>query len=1159
MKRLCIHNSSVCRRSLAVLSGVWVVGLSLPAFGSIGDEPRIQNLSGLVNPAAWDATASDESVSSHDGLPGWLRVGFRCEEGNTGSLLLKKPVTLPAWVNGMSFLATNNGPLASLRIAAIIRDSQGREYVYYAIPRPSYSRGLFYPEHPENRLREMRFSVPGLSRPKLEPQAGATIAAAGGHRVDPVPPLQFVGLNFEGGHQLEQEQRTPQFFFRDFALTGLSPGNTRLYYQFMGEELYGEVVPRPYLTPGQFGTWWGRRFDISWEVYADYAGQPVLTGSKSFVFEPDDPDRPMAVQLAEHMEIPVTTPGTWWVRTKLRRWEQDNGPAPDSISEHEYRLYVHKSEDSTRMEPIPGDAEVPGSFVRIAPARASVIFAADEPFVVPVRFQEPAEELPNATCRVEVRRGPGGDLVKEMTVVPQWTEGRFVLTCDLSDQPPGAYEVTGSLLTHGKPFDRGTRLIGRQEPEPESSVAVDREVLESVPSWRRILDREQPLFDLTPVLPDNDGSRHNRQSAWEQHYKPFLDHAAELSREISLPVPWKDVEPLPGVYDWRAVDRFLDYAGRKRLQVILNPEYRAGSVPEWIASAYEENPDGKLFGHGSYLFHGARPNMFHAEAFRKPLMAFIAAMTERYRNHPALLGYYTCLEHPGDASYKGWYEGYSPESRKAWIEYAKENWQTLETVNQRWQTHFATWEAVDHPDRENASKRFLLDWLLFRTRSIEGFLKEIVATIRERDQHRLIIVYGDGVNDLAWFRDRGCISANGGSHDVMQWGIYAQHGLQNYPMRTEDHSPGNWSGYFPTQMDASVFAMMAGGGVNAHARAFVRTNISWEEYTNPDTGRGRYKRFQPTWRELRQTTAQPIETFVYNTMESYLAYSKTTFKGAYNAPWQVLNLQAAQVPFSYGPHELWSKGKLLVLTNQRTALEESALREITDYATNGGTVFMQADYGRHNVDNPDEEWALLKRFGFTPPADAVQKDRMLRATPVPKELFSPQAQSFVLRDAWKVPVRHDMQTAATFDKEQKQAAISWKSFGKGKVAVMWAQTTVPPMNARGSYPFLRDVATWAGVELYSKASTDLLWTNFLIGKDGRTFYGLAHVGSWQNSPAKGVDTTVRWLVLPEGDYHVTELISGKEVGDFTAARLKSEGLPVKLGTREVAIFRMARK
>ncbi len=1110
--------------------------------------PMTQPLPELLEPTAWEVAAGDESVLSSDGLPGWLRVGFRCDTGNTGRLLLKEPVPLPDWATGMTFLCSNNGPQASLRIDVLIRDRDGREYIYYA-------SGRLNPEQPNSRSRERRISVSGLARPKLEPQAGATIAAIGEHRVNPEPPLSLIGLRFEGGHQVAHDRRLPQFLFRDFVLTGLSPANTRLYYQFMGQQLYGEVVPKPYLTPGQFGIWYGRRFDVSWQVYADYAAQPVLAGGKSFVFEPDNPDRPLEVQLAEHLEIPVTASGTWWVRAKLRRWNQGKGPVPDSISEHEYRLYVHKSADGVSFAPIPAESALPGTYVRIAPGRASLAYAPDESFILPVQFHQPDAELPELTCRVEVRRGQGGDVVKEQTAVPNWTDGRFVAVCDLADQPPGAYQVTASLQSGGKCFDRTTRLVGRQEPKTDAE-AMDRHILNQVPSYQAMLERDKPLFDLTPTLPDDDGSRHNHLLAWEKHYKPFLDHAAELSREISLPVPWKDVEPLPGVYDWSAVDRFLDYADRKRLQVILNPEYRADSVPEWIPSVYEEDPEGNLFGHNIYLFHGARPNMFHADAFRKPLMAFIAGLADRYRNHPALLGYYTCLEHPGDAPYRGWVEGYSPESRQAWIAYAKEKWQTLAAVNARWQTRFKSWDDVDHPDRASTSKRYRLDWLLFRTLSFEGFLQEIVATLRERDNHRLIIVYGDGVEDLAWFRDRGCISANGGSHDVMQWGTYAQHGLQNYPMRTEDHSPGNWSGYFPMQMDASVFAMMAGGGVNAHARAFVRTKIPWEEYTNAETGRGRFKRFQPIWEELRQTTAQPIETFVYNTMESYL--TTTTYKGYYNDPWLVINLHAAHLPFSYGSRELWSQGKLLVLTNQRTVLEESALQEITEYAKNGGTVFMQADYGRHNVDNPDEEWALLKRFGFTPPADAVQKDRRLRAIPVPNELFRAQAESFVLRDPWKVPVQDDLQTAATFDPEQKQAAVSWKSFGQGKVAVLWAQTIVPPMNAGRSHPFLRDVATWAGVELYSQASTDLLWTNFLIGKDGKTFYGLIHNGSWQGNPKGTVSGSVQWLKLPVGRYRVTELISGQNLGVHDAAALRTTGLPAQLAPRELAIWKMSK-
>jgi hypothetical protein len=48
----------------------------------------------------------------------------RGDEENTGRWLMKEPVPLPAWADGMSFLATNDGPGASLRLAVLIRDSR---------------------------------------------------------------------------------------------------------------------------------------------------------------------------------------------------------------------------------------------------------------------------------------------------------------------------------------------------------------------------------------------------------------------------------------------------------------------------------------------------------------------------------------------------------------------------------------------------------------------------------------------------------------------------------------------------------------------------------------------------------------------------------------------------------------------------------------------------------------------------------------------------------------------------------------------------------------------------------------------------------------------------------------------------------------------------
>lgn len=1114
--------------------------------------PAEQSLNKLIDPGLWQVKKGDESVLNHDGLPGWLRVGFNCTKGNNARLILKNPVAIPHKTTGLNFLSTNNGPLASLRIQLIIKDKKGREYLYHTSAPNTYHHGLYIPQKNQLRRRELMFSVPGLARPKLVPNAGATITALGKHRLKPEAPLQLLGLYFEGDHQLTQQKQPPQFFFRSFVFSTVTPTTTSLYYQFDGQEHYGEITPNPYITARPMGKWWGKRFEISWQVFKDYAGQPVLAGQKNIVIEEGDENKPLAIQLAEHIDIPVTAPGTWWVRAKLRWWGHKKGIVPEEIVEKEYRLYVHKGIDEPLSLTIAVDETFPRRFIRIAPLRQSLIFSPKEKFCVPIQYRKPSVDISEQNCKIEILRGQGGEVMKEIVVSPKWKDDMFETVCDLSDLPVGTYELRAVLLSGNAVFDQLTRLIGRKgSGHGETNMNVH----DSVLSWQQLVSRKKPLFHLTPVLPD-DGVRNRHQKAWEKHQKPFLDRAAEISRDIEFMVSWKVCEPLQGVYDWQTIDRFMDYAKEKGLQVILYPEYRSENVPEWIPSVYEENPEGKLFGHGKYTFHGARPNMYHSNTFRKPLMAFIAAMVERFRSHPALQGYYTCLEHPGDASYNGWYEGYSPESRKAWVSYAKKNWKTLKLINKRWETSFKNWEEVGHPNRDKASKRFMLDWLFFRTHSFETFLKEIVITIRERDQHRLIVVYGDGVNDLDWFRTRGCISANGGSQDVIQWGTYAQHGLQNYPMRTEDISPGNWSGSFPTQMDASIFAMMAGGGINAIARAFIRTNIPWSEYTDTKTGRGRFKRFLPIWDELRDTKVQPIETFVYNSLESYLAYAKTTFQGAYNDPWQVINLHAAQVPFSYGPPVLWEKGKLLILTNNRSALEKEEIERIMRYVKNGGTVFMQADYGRSNIDSPNEEWSLLTRFGFAVPQKTVNKGRQIKAMPVSVNIFPSSSKPFWVRDIWKVSKQDNVKNEAYFDSEKTIPAISWKPFGKGKVAVLWAQTIIPPMYTQGSYPFLRDVAKWAGTELYSKASTDLFWTNFLIGNDRKTFYGLVHVGSRQGRPKSTVSGNVQWLNLPEGNYEVTELIVGKSMGTLSSEELKTRGVKVTLNPKEVSIFKM---
>jgi hypothetical protein len=149
-------------------------------------------------------------------------------------------------------------------------------------------------------------------------------------------------------------------------------------------------------------------------------------------------------------------------------------------------------------------------------------------------------------------------------------------------------------------------------------------------------------------------------------------------------------------------------------------------------------------------------------------------------------------------------------------------------------------------------------------------------------------------------------------------------------------------------------------------------------------------------------------------------------------------------------------------------------------------------------------------------------------------------------------------TAAYFEGDRQRAALTWKPFGRGKVAVIWAQTMVPPLfsSRGGSYAFFRDIARWAGVPRSVEVTDDRLWTHLLKTKDGASYYGLVHVGCWQNTPSAPVEGAVRWLGVADGTYRVTELVAAKELGQFSAQTLRHDGLPVQLGPREVAIFRL---
>ncbi len=1125
------------------------------------DKGQVWPLPAWDDAAAWTSKSAGEKPFSVFSSEKSLFVRFDCAKENVAELRLKEPIPMPADATGFTFLCGNNGAVSGLWIKVLAQDSKGKEFAFHTTSWFSFQKGVFFPEHIQRRVCVERFVTPGFDRVEMEPSSNATIEGPAPH-VKPVPPYTLVGLRFVGEHQRKEEAFT-ELFFKDFAITKLDPRNSPLYYQFRDHEGFGELDPLPYLTPAHMGKHYGKRFDMSWELRDSYDGNPFLVDGKTFEFtqvgwQEKGDGVPYPLQIAQKIEFPVKEKGTYWARVRMR-WSHDGkSPIPQQVEEREFRLDVVNGAEKIERQPVTADVMAPNCFIRVAPERKTLIFNNDEKFTLKVAFRNPGEAVKDASYRAVIKLASGEEEVKALDIAPVWEGDKpFIAEVDLSDLKPATYKVLAEIRAGKQLFDQVERLIARTGT---AAAAADAPIPASVPSWKEMLASPKPMFHLTPILPDN--LPQSGAKAWDEYYRPFLDKAGELSTQIEFAFDWNTVEPLPGVFDWGIVDRFVEYAQSKGLTVQLWPSFR--DLPEWVPAKYEMSVDGKVFGSKqAYLFHGGRPNYVHAPEIRNRIVEFIKNVAQRYRGHPAVHSYFFCFEHPGDAPYAGWFEGYAAESVQAFRREVLKTLKTIAAANTRWGTTYASWDEVVPPPK-SASSQYRLDWLRFKTNGIEGLLKDCVTAIRSADPKRLIDMYADGAADLRWFSEQGCMSANGGSHDTMAMPDYAAFPLAGLPQRTEDHSPGNWTAYFPTQLDASVFAMMAGGGANAHCKAYVFSKNRFSDMADPNVSLGRYKRFMPIWTELRAADlAQPIEAFLLKDHASYLVAANTTYGGWWGDPWGVVSLSQAHVPAAAGYGDLWKNGKLLIAISSQhlREMEAGLLDRVAAFVENGGTLLMSADAGRKSLDAPGEDWVLLHRFGVAPPEGDVIPSRNTLAVPAPGAIFKDDAKAFTLREIWKVKPPEGMETAAFFDGDQQRAALSWKSVGKGKVAVLWAQTVVPPLFSQpnGSYPFLRDIARWAGIQPMADSTDSRLWTNLLKTKDGSTFYGLAHVGSWQHNPATGVDCAARWLVLPEGNYHVTELISGKEIGDFTAAQLKSDGLPVKLGPREVAIFRMTKK
>lgn len=559
----------------------------------------------LADASQYQIPADSAKVIALKQWPQTLAVNLRSfTKGAKAQLKLKEPMLLPEWADGFVFSANNSGGGADIGFTfhLLVNDADGQTFLYRMESPKVPHRVQYFPN--QVKAQPIRFSAPGLERPVLVPAAEGNIEAIGERRM-PKPPYRIAGMQIESVafHPSKGQEESPfEFYLSDFAFTHLSRKGSRLYYALDGEERFGELDPVPAVSLGQLGPHYGEAFSVSWEVRDRYDGQPFLTGGEEFTFKENAAEYPRL--LNQKLEIPVTEKGTYWIHIN-RRWSQKAGAAPQKIDEYEFRLGILNGKDPTRRVPIAESATIPNSAIRMAPDRKSMIFMATEPFVVKTAFGKP--ENVAATWRMEVRSVNAEEVIMK-------TEGAFTdgvgmpasIVLDLTDLPASSYRCRAELLVDGKPIDRTERIIGRKNADKAGAG-----VPASVPSWQKMLASPESFVYLQAHLDEPDPAKR-----WER-MKAFLDQAPTVTTKIEYLFRWRDVEPLPGVYDWSEIDRVLDYAHSKGITALLWPSI-VGAEPEWLPSFFEEprNANGSIFGAPAYLFHGGRLNLWHAPSWR---------------------------------------------------------------------------------------------------------------------------------------------------------------------------------------------------------------------------------------------------------------------------------------------------------------------------------------------------------------------------------------------------------------------------------------------------------------------------------------------------------------------------------------------------------------
>jgi beta-galactosidase len=191
----------------------------------------------------------------------------------------------------------------------------------------------------------------------------------------------------------------------------------------------------------------------------------------------------------------------------------------------------------------------------------------------------------------------------------------------------------------------------------------------------------------------------------------------------------------------------MDLAAQNGIKVVIAEMVTA--APEWMFDKYPHarfhaSDDSVVYSgtSGSSATGGFPGLCLDNEDVRQRAEKFLTLLVERYRNHPALLGYDLWNEHAAHGGTPQKMYCYCRATQLKFRDWLKTRYGTLDALGRTWYRYsYAEWDNV-HPPRSLGGYPESLDWLEFRSDDAFRLLRWRSELFRRLDPKNRIVAHG---------------------------------------------------------------------------------------------------------------------------------------------------------------------------------------------------------------------------------------------------------------------------------------------------------------------------------------------------------------------------------------------------------------------------------